>query len=217
MNINSLILLTSLIIASCTHSGGHGHSDHHGFKDAQRWANVFESEKRVHWQRPNLVINRVGVKKDSIIADIGSATGYFPIRLAAKANQGKVWAIDIEPNLVNFLNERVKKERIPNVVSILGTSKDPMIPEAVDFIFTVDTYHHISERVIYFKNLHNKLRKNGKVVIVDFKKGDFPVGPKNKMKLDAEEVVQEMKEAGYTLEKKHDFLIYQYILVFKKA
>ena len=209
-----------ILFVSCSsseHIGHSGHGHHHRFTDAKRWAKVFENEKRELWQRPELVINRVGVKENSVVADIGSATGYFPVRLAAKAQKGRIWAIDIEPNLVNFLNKRVQEEKIPNIVSILGTPKDPMIPEKVDFIFTVDTYHHIGSRKKYFQNLKDKLKKNGKVVIVDFKKGDFPVGPKNPMKISQEDVIEEMKAAGFVLEKAHDFLIYQYILVFKNA
>lgn len=216
----NLILPALLFFVSCSsghHVGHSGHGHHHRFNDAKKWAKVFEDEKRELWQRPNLVINRVGVKSDSVVADIGSATGYFPVRLAAKAQKGRVWAIDIEPNLVNFLNKRVEEEKIPNIVSILGTEKDPMIPEKVDFIFTVDTYHHIGSRKAYFQNLKNRLKENGKIVIVDFKKGDFPVGPKNQMKISQEDVIEEMKAAGYVLEKAHNFLIYQYILVFKSA
>lgn len=218
MKIISLLSIIAFVSCSSgTHVGHSGHGHHHRFNDAKRWAKVFEDEKRELWQRPSLVINRVGVKDNSVVADIGSATGYFPVRLAAKAQKGKVWAIDIEPNLVNFLNKRVQEEKIPNVISILGTPKDPMIPERVDFIFTVDTYHHIESRKEYFKNLKSKLKESGKIVIVDFKKGDFPVGPKNKMKISQEDVIQEMKAAGFSLERTHDFLIYQYILVFKNS
>lgn len=210
-----ILPLSLLLLVGCGHGNHKNH--HHSFANAKKWEKVFEDEKREVWQRPELVINRVGVKKDSIVADIGAATGYFPVRIATKAQQGRVWAIDIEPNLVNFLNDRVQKEKIPNVISILGTPNDPMIPELVDFIFTVDTYHHIEERKTYFEKLQNRLKKDGRIVIVDFKKGDFPVGPKNAMKLAEEDVIEEMKAAGYELEKAHNFLIYQYILVFKKA
>jgi ubiquinone/menaquinone biosynthesis C-methylase UbiE len=109
--ISLLSILAFVACSSGSHVGHSGHGHHHRFNDAKRWAKVFEDEKRELWQRPSLVINRVGVKDNSVVADIGSATGYFPVRLAAKAQKGKVWAIDIEPNLVNFLNKRVQEEK----------------------------------------------------------------------------------------------------------
>ena len=208
----TITILFILIFSSCAFNK---HQNH--FVNIKKWVKLFENDKREIWQRPNLVINRVGVKKDSIIADIGSATGYFPVRLAKKANKGRVWAIDIEPQLVNYLNQRAKKEQISNLTSILGTKSDAMIPEAVDFIFSVDTYHHIKNRKDYFKNLQKKLKEEGKVVIIDFKKGDFPIGPPNSAKISRENVIKEMKQAGLQLKRTHDFLIYQYILVFTKS
>lgn len=219
---NNIILLPMLFfLFTCSHTGHHkkhahpkGHHKHHSFSDAKKWEKVFESKKRDVWQRPDLVLKTLNIKKDHHIADIGSATGYFPIRLAKKANKGKVWAIDIEPNLVDFLNKRAVKEGLDNLTSILGTPSNPLIPSPVDMILTVDTYHHISDRVIYFKNISKKLRKNGRLVIIDFKKGDFPVGPRDSMKLEESQVIQELSKAGFTLKENHQFLPYQYILVF---
>lgn len=213
----SLLLLLSL---SCSHKGHHGHKEghyghHHRFDDAEKWAEVFEDKKRDSWQQPARVIKEVGIKPNSLVADIGSATGYFPVRISKVANGGRIWGVDIEPNMVNFLNRRARKEKLPNVFSILGTFDDPLIPEPVDFIFIVDTYHHISKRLTYFKNLKSSLRKNGKVVIIDFRKGDLPFGPKDATKLSKTTVISEMREAGYKLATELDFLKYQYLLVFK--
>jgi SAM-dependent methyltransferase len=215
-----LLSLLLLLNFSCSHKEHNGHKEghhghHHRFDDAEKWAKVFEDKKRDSWQRPARVIKEVGIKSNSLVADIGSATGYFPVRISKVANRGRVWGVDIEPNMVNFLNRRAKKERLSNVFSILGTFDDPLIPEPVDFIFIVDTYHHISKRLTYFKNLKSYLRKNGKVVIIDFRKGELPFGPKDAMKLSNATVISEMKEAGYKLDRDLDFLKYQYLLVFK--
>jgi ubiquinone/menaquinone biosynthesis C-methylase UbiE len=220
--INQLVLLTVLLVlSSCSshktshHKKKHHHKKgHHRFDDAQKWAQIFEDKKRDEWQSPSRVIKAVGIKRNSIVADIGSATGYFPVRIAKKAKAGKVWGIDIEPNLVNYLNNRAKKEGIKNLYSILGTFSDPLIPEKVDFIFIVNTYHHISNRSAYFQNLRNALKKNGKIVIIDFRKGDLPFGPKDKMKLSKAQITSELQASGYKLHSDYSFLKYQNLLVF---
>lgn len=197
-----------------THHGHSGHSSHHRFQDAEKWSRIFEAEKRDKWQKPDLVIKTLNIRKTDHIADIGSATGYFPVRLAKKASQGMVYGVDIEPNLVEFLNKRAQKEKISNLISILGTTDSPMIPKPVNMILSVDTYHHISNRPTYFKNLKSSLKKGGRIVIIDFKKGDLPVGPKDRMKIAPKQVINELKEAGYFLKESHDILPYQFILVF---
>lgn len=209
--------LLTFILASCSSHQKHhdkGHAHHHRFDDAEKWAKVFEDEKRVAWQKPDEVFKAVGIKKTSLVADIGSATGFFPVRIAKVASKGRVWGVDVEPNLVNFLNRRAKKEKISNMYSILGTFTDPLLPEAVDFIFIVNTYHHISDRKIYFENLKGSLRKDGKIVIIDFRKGDLPFGPKDPMKISRDEIIKEMKEAKYILHSEHKFLPYQNLLIF---
>lgn len=211
-----LLIFITLSLFSCAGHKKHHHGHHHRFDDAEKWAKIFEDKKREGWQKPQKIFQAVGIKSDSIIADIGSATGFFPIRLAKIAKKGRIWGIDIEPNMVNFLNRRVQKEKINNVYSILGTFDDPLIPEPVDFIFIVDTYHHISKRLEYFNRLKTSLKKNGKIVVIDFRKGDLPFGPKDKMKLSKSQVNKEMTSAGYRLTDDHDFLQYQYVLVFSK-
>lgn len=206
-------LISLLVLTSCASHKKHGH--HHRFDDATKWSKVFENDKRKMWQQPQKVIQAAGVKESSIVADIGAATGFFPVRIAQVAKKGRVWGIDIEPNLVRYLNGRARREKIKNLFSILGTAHDAMIPEKVDFIFIVNTYHHISHRVHYFRKLKNSLAKSGKVVIVDFRKGDLPFGPKDHAKISKSDMIEEMEEAGFAVHKSHDFLPYQNFVVFK--
>lgn len=223
----SLATFLILIIASCSHHGHHknhskghhkghktGHHKHHRFDDAEKWSKIFEDKKRDEWQKPDLVIKTLNIKRNDEIADIGSATGYFPIRLAKKASKGMVYGVDIEPTLIEFLNKRAQKEKINNLISILGTPSNPLIPRPVDIILSVDTYHHIGNRPQYFENLKASLKKGGRIVIIDFKKGDLPVGPRDPMKIPPSQVIEEFKEAGYFLKESFDILPYQFILVF---
>ena len=218
------LLLISTMLAVTVAAAQHGkqHNDlteeertkHHRFDDAKKWARIFEDTTRNEWQKPEEVIEAIGIEKHSVIADIGSATGYFPVRFAQFAKEGRVYGIDIEPNLVGYLNARAVREKLPNLTSILGDPDDPKIPERVDLVFICDTYHHIQHRAKYFENLKKYIKPESRLVIVDFKKGELPVGPKDEMKLAEEEVVRELTAVGYRLVPNSANLPYQYVLVF---
>lgn len=216
-----LIALLLILIAfySLFKIGRQGHSQehiigHHRFDDADKWATIFEDPERDAWQKPEEVILSIGIQSGTIIADIGSATGYFPVRFARTAITGQVYGIDIEKTLVDYLNSRAAKEQLPNLLSILGEPDDPRIPEKVDMVFICNTYHHIQHRNTYFENLKKYMQPQARLVIVDFKKGDLPVGPSDEMKLEMTEVMKELTETGYRLLPISVELPYQYVLVF---
>jgi SAM-dependent methyltransferase len=187
---------------------------HHRFENAESWAKVFEDTARDAWQKPEYVVQSLQIPPDATIADIGSATGYFDVRFARAVPNGKVYGIDIEQDMVEYLNNRAKVEGLANLVSIVGEAGDPKIPEPVDLIFLCDTYHHIESRVEYFHNLQKYLKPGGRVVNVDFKPGELPVGPGPAHKLDPEQVIAELFAAGYHLQKIDESLPYQYVLTF---
>ena len=196
----------------------HNHSQQkgqHRFVDAEKWAKRFENPERDKWQKPDSVIAALSLKGNEIVVDIGSATGYFPIRFAKMVTDGKVYGIDIEETMVDYLNDRAKQEGILNLKSILGKPDNPLIPEDADIIFICDTYHHIENRVEYFSRLKNDFKPDGRLVIVDFVKGDIPVGPPDNMKLSEQVVISELSEAGYKLSQEVELLPYQYFLIFR--
>lgn len=185
---------------------------HHRFENAESWAKVFEDTARDAWQKPEYVVQSLQLSPDAKIADIGSATGYFDVHFARAVPQGIAYGIDIEPDMVEYLNSRAKSEGLANLVSILGEPNDPKIPEPVDLIFLCDTYHHIGNRVQYFHNLQKYLKPGGRIVNIDFKPGDLPVGPGPAHKLDAEQVISELFAAGYHLQGIDESLPYQYVI-----
>jgi SAM-dependent methyltransferase len=187
----------------------------HRFQSADQWAKRFENPDRDEWQKPDEVISAMGIEVNTLIADIGSATGYFPVRFAKVATKGYVFGIDIEKDMIRFLNERAELEELENLESVLGQPDDPHIPKPVDIIFLCNTYHHIEHRIQYFQNLKKYFLPNGKLIIVDFKKGDFPVGPSDNTKLSKAHVIEELTTAGYKLMQENFMLPYQYFLLFK--
>ena len=195
----------------------HAHdAAHHRFDDAEKWAKVFDDPERDAWQKPADVVAAIGAAPGMGVADIGAGTGYFSPHLAAAVGpQGRVVALDIEPTLIAHMQARAGREATPQVEARLTTATDPGLrPAEADRVLTVDTYHHIADRTAYFSAVKAGVKPGGKLVIVDFKKEETPMGPPVAERLTPEQVAAELSGAGFTLEREVDALPYQYILVF---
>ncbi len=188
----------------------------HAFRDAERWAPVFEDPKRDVWQKPDEVIRALELAPDATVADIGAGTGYFAVRLADSLPTGRVHAVDVEPDMVRYLAERARREKRENLMVRAGAPHDPQLPEKVDLVLMVDVYHHLDERERYFRRLGDYLKPGGRVAIVDFTP-DSPMGPPRAARIAADRVRAELAGAGYALVREHRFLPNQYFLVFERA
>lgn len=188
----------------------------HRFRDAERWAQVFDDPKRDAWQKPDQVLQALTLPPDAVVADLGAGTGYFAVRLAKLLPSGRVYAVDIEPDMVRHLAERAKRENLANLVAVQGTPDDPGLPAKVDLVLLVDVYHHVDERERYFRRVGDHLRPGARIAVIDFRP-DSPVGPPRSARVAAERVKDELKRAGYAFVQAHDFLPNQYFLVFERA
>jgi len=197
----------------------HDATGHQPFSDVDRWAKIFDDPKRDEWQKPQETVAGLGLKPGQIVADLGAGTGYFERHLSrAVAPGGIVLAIDPEPEMVRHLALRALKEQTPNVVPVLALPDEPFLPPGrVDCVLIVDTYHHIDDRLNYFRRMKGALAPGGRVVIIDFHKRDLPVGPPLQHKLAREFVLDEMKQAGWRLAGEKTFLPYHYFLIFQPA
>jgi len=199
------------------------HDDHatvdHQFDDIERWVAAFDDPQRDAWQKPEAVVDAMALQPGMVVADIGAGTGYFnPYLAAAVGPEGKVIAVDIERALVAHMTTRAANEGTPQVEPRLAAPDNPKLaPAEVDRILLVDTYHHIDGRVDYFRALRGALRPSGSLVLVDFKKGDIPVGPPERHRLDPMMVEEELSTAGWRLVGSPDILPYQYVLVWEVA
>lgn len=201
------------------HGHGHGHHGqgmHHRFDGAEGWAKVFDAEDRDAWQKPDEVLAAMGLSADGkgaqLVADVGAGTGYFSVKIAKRVPAGKVYAVDVEGDMVRYLKERATREGLTNLVAVESTADDPKIPEPVDVILVVDTLHHVGGREAYFGKLRASLRPGGRVVIVDFH-ADATMGPPKEHRLSVEQVVAEAK-AGGLVKRSESRLPQQYVLVF---
>lgn len=189
---------------------------HHPFSDAAYWVRILEDPGRAEWQRPAAVVETLALRPGMVVADIGAGTGYFSRRLArAVAPGGRVLAVDIEPALLAELRRRAAAAGINNIATVLAEPADPRLaPASLDLVFIADTWHHISRRVAYARRLRAALRPGGRLVIVDWAARETPIGPPRAMRVSAEQVVRELKEAGFRLLARPPLLPYQYLLVF---
>ncbi|NGZ96030.1 MAG: SAM-dependent methyltransferase [Nitrospira sp. WS110] len=196
---------------------GKSHADHmEKHFDAEESAPRFDDPARDAWQLPDQVIATLNLKRGQSVADIGAGTGYFTVRLAKSNASPKVYAADIEPSMVAHLRERAAKEGLANVIAVQASPDGPNLPEPVDLILIVNTYHHIGDREAYFRGLAKSIRPGGQVAIIDFKP-DSPIGPPKEFRFPPEQIQSEMSKAGYKLTGRHHFLPRQEFFVFEVA
>ena len=186
----------------------------HRFDDPAKFAKSFDDPARDAWQMPGRVIETLGLSGGMAVADIGAGTGYFSMRLAKAATGLSVYAVDIEPAMVEHLKARASSEHLTNVVPVLAGAASPNLPKPVDLALIVDTYHHVPNRVTYFRELRKSLTASGRVAIIDFRK-DAPEGPPVEFRFTAEQIVDEMRQAGFRLDAQHDYLPRQLFLIFR--
>ena len=178
---------------------------------------AYEGSDRDAWQQPERVIEALGIEPGNRVADLGSGSGYFTVRLAkAVGPEGRVYAVDVDEEMNAYLRERVEQAGVANVEVILGRFEDPLLPDAgVDLVLTVDTYHHIDDRPTYFRNLRRDLAPGGRVAVIDYdgRKGWFVrlLGHTTPREL----LLREMGEAGYEVAEEHDFIDRQSFVIFR--
>ena len=194
------------------HHHGHTHANEHmnstSFEDlVQR----FDSPERDAYQQPDKVLAYIGDITGKKILDIGAGTGYFAFKLAAKG--ADVIAGDVDDRFQNYIKEKIAKENAPKVTLRKLPYDSPALAEKeVDKVLIVNTYHHIEDRVAYFGKVLKGLKEGGELLVIDFKKQDGP-GPPVAMKMTADFITKELKQAGFTEFEVNDSLLEdQYII-----
>ena len=163
---------------------------------------VFESPGREDRLQINRVMDLLGIAAGKGVADIGAGSGWFTVRAARRVGAGGlVYAVDINPEAIRYVNERAQKEKLRNVKTVLGKSDDPVLPtNSVDAVLLLKTYHEVAQPVALLRNLRGALRPEAKVGIIDRNGNgeDHGVG--------SDVVIREAQEAGYQLLEQYDFV-----------
>lgn len=189
---------------------------HRLHQDSKAYIAMLEDPARDAYQKPHEVVMALGLKEGETIADIGAGSGYFAFRFSNHVGEsGRVYAVDINPDMIVFMNRRIRDMKVKNMVTILSAPDDPLLLDgSIDRFFICETWHHIQNQTQYLTLMKKMLKPGGQVVMIDFQKKDLPVGPPNEMKIAREDVVKQMQAAGFQLEKENSFLPYHYFLVF---
>jgi ubiquinone/menaquinone biosynthesis C-methylase UbiE len=196
--------LTGRPIAPVMGSGGAG------------WLDRSEREMEEH---PDDALDAIGIKPGMVVADIGAGTGYFSLRLAKRVGpSGKVYANDIQPEMLRRLRQNAESAKLSNIETVLGTESDPKLPTgALDLILLVDVYHEFSQPQRMLRKLREELKPDGRLVLLEYRKEDplIPIRPEHKMSV--QEVKTEVEAEGFHLDKVLETLPRQHILILSKT
>ncbi len=194
------------------HEHRHGNPD-----DLDGYIGRMEEPARKAWQRPDEVVAALSVEPGHTVADVGAGPGYFALRLArAVGPLGRVYAVDVVPEMIAALRERLDRAGLGNVTPILARDGDSMLPPvACDLVLVVDTFHHFPDGPEYLRSLAAKLKPGGKIANVDFHKRETPVGPPLEHRVAREDFVGAAHEAGLEVIEEKTFLPYQYFVVLR--
>jgi arsenite methyltransferase len=189
---------------------------HRLHQDSKAYIALLDDPARDAYQKPHEVIMSLGIKVGETIADIGAGSGYFAFRFSHHVGEnGRVYAVDINPDMILHMNRRIRELGVKNMVTVLAAPDDPLLMDnSIDRFFICETWHHIQDKSRYLALIKKMLKPTGQVIMIDFRKGDLPVGPPDEMKIAREEVIRQMEAAGFRLQKENTFLPYQYFLVF---
>ncbi|WP_051295778.1 class I SAM-dependent methyltransferase [Eisenibacter elegans] len=220
----STFLLFLLVFCNSAYSFAQEHKHHQG--EANQYMHQtefealvqrFESPERRAWQKPEAVISFLGKLKGKTVMDLGAGTGYFAV-LAAKAGAKTVIAADVNQQFLDYIAVRSQQEQLPQIHTRKAAyERAPLTQAEVDLLFMVNVYHHIERRTAYFEEVAKGLRKAGEVVVVDFKRGDLPHGPPDRLKLSPQQVLEELTLAGFELVSLDETTLpYQYMLKVRK-
>ena len=181
---------------------------------------LLDAPDRDLWQRPDLIMDAMGIADGSVVADIGAGSGWFTIRLARRVGpRGMVFAEDVQQEMINAISRRVSREGFNNVKLVVGSFSDPKLrAQSLDAALMVDSFHEVDaiHRVTMLANLGKALKPQGRLGIVDFRLDGTGPGPAPEERVSSDVVIEAAQKAGLKLIRQEPFLEYQYFLIFGK-
>ena len=174
--------------------------------------------ERIEEEQPDRMLDSLRIRRGMVVADIGAGVGYHTFRLSAKVGvEGRVYATDIQPEMLAMLRESAAKQGLTNVIPVFSGDTTTGLPTgAIDLALMVDVYHELSQPERFLHALNESLKPEGRLVLVEFRGEDPSVPIKVEHKMTAAQVTRELDAAGFVLIERHDFLPWQHILIFAR-
>lgn len=177
-----------------------------------------ERNSRTREENTALAIKRLPINKNSVVADVGAGSGFYTFRIAERVPQGKVYAVEIQDDAVNYLKEKSGSFKLKNVEVVKGTEKSTSLPDhTIDLLIMVDVYHELAYPKEFLQSIKRAMKPNGKLVLLEYKAEDPEVRIKAEHKMSVAQVQRELGANGLRLVQRGNFLPLQHFLVFEKA
>lgn len=182
-------------------------------------AGWLERPERVQEERTDLLLSLLALQPGDTVADIGAGTGYFSLPMARMVGpEGRVLAVDIQAEMLDIIDYRLREAGLSNVTTVLATPSDPGLPAGeVDAVLLVDAYHEFSHPFEVMSGIRDSLSERGRVILVEYRGEDpmVPIKPLHKMTV--AQATREMAAVGLSLAQVHDALPWQHVMVFRRA
>jgi predicted methyltransferase len=176
---------------------------------------LIQAPDRDQWNKPDQIMDALGIAEGSVVADLGAGGGWFTIRLARRVGpNGIVYGEDIQPEMIEAIARRVQEEGLQNVRTVLGTPTDPRLPSKVDTVLIMDVYHELDDPVTVMKNVARYLKPQGRLGIVGYNPGGGGPGPEPEERVDPQTVINDAAKAGLQLTHREPVPPFVYLLVF---
>ncbi|GIT23677.1 MAG: hypothetical protein CM1200mP40_33590 [Gammaproteobacteria bacterium] len=182
-----------------------------------RAAGWLNRPERIQEEMPDAVVENMNLEPDHVVADIGAGSGYFSFRIAAKVPDGKVLAVDIQPEMLQLIEGQMGEQEVSNIEGVLGAVDNPNLPaNSIDAAIMVDAYHEFSHPFEMIDGIYQALKPGGRNFLLEYRGEDpsVPIRPLHKMT--EEQVVREMSVFGLDWTDTLDFLPWQHMMIFTK-
>jgi SAM-dependent methyltransferase len=181
-------------------------------------ADWLERSEREIEELPETALDKIGIREGITVADVGAGVGYFTVRLARRVGpSGKVYAVDVQPEMLSILKQRAAKAKLTNIVTVLGSESDPRLPpNTLDLILLVDVYHEFSQPQKMLRRMSEALKNDGRLVLLEYRKEDPHIPIRTEHKMSINEVKSELEAEGLRVEKVLNDLPRQHIFIVRK-
>jgi ubiquinone/menaquinone biosynthesis C-methylase UbiE len=208
-------LIYLLLLGALLANGEQGRDRYKNPKDVEGNIASQEAADRAAWQKPDQILDALTLRPGQVVCDIGAGTGYFALRAAKRVGEnGRVFAVDVEPRMLDVLRAKIEKTGVRNVTPVLAVAADPLLPpRSCDLVLIVDAYHHFPDRPHYLGRLAALLKPGGRLANVDWHKRKTDFGPELEHRIAREEFLADAAKAGLRLVAEPKILPHQYFLV----